>query len=212
MIDKTKGNYTQDVFKYSTKSWIQRNIRYPYNAILMWIAILSTIAIIMMTLMSCTMPLKCGDPVGSFNGVTAYYNSGDINSCADRNISSDGYMYGMKWQCVEYVRRYYKDVFDHEMNRWGNATDYFRMSFDNGEYNAERDLIQYHNGMETPQVHDIIVWGGKYGHIAIVTDVDSNYVYTIAQNVGERCKGKLELEGKLIAPGFGIKGLLRLKE
>jgi len=175
-----------------------------------FLVILAGTILIGLLLTSFTSTLKCGDPLGSFNGVTAYYNDG-FNSCEkDRHMSSDMYSYGMKWQCVEYVRRYYKDVFNHEMNQWGNANDYFRNSLDNGSYNTERGLVQYDNGMRKPKVHDIIVWAGKYGHIAIVTAVDDNYVYIIAQNVGKQCKDRLKLEGNMISPGSNIKGILRL--
>jgi len=203
-----KSNYVT-----KPKTWIQRNIRYPYDAILMWIGILSAIAILLISLSSCSLPLQCGDTIGSFNGVTAHYNSGDINSCEDeRHISSDGYSYGFKWQCVEYIRRYYKDVFDHEMTRWGHASGYHEQDIKNGGFNETRQLTQYDNGMEMPQVHDIIVWRGKYGHVAIVTKVEDGYVHTIAQNVGEYCEARLELDGKTIAPGFNVAGFLRLEK
>ena len=50
--------------------------------------------------------MECGDSLGSFNGVTSFYNKG-FNSCVEgRHLASDGYSYGFRWQCVEFVRRY----------------------------------------------------------------------------------------------------------
>tara|TARA_R100001082_G_scaffold111119_1_gene93481 strand:+ start:420 stop:1130 length:711 start_codon:yes stop_codon:yes gene_type:complete len=164
-----------------------------------------------LTMMSCSMPPACGDGLGEYNGVIAYHNGDDINSCDDRHWSSDGYMYGMKWQCVEYVRRYYYDVFDHAMpNRWGHAASYYDPTVENGHINKDRGLIQFKNGLEKPQVDDIIVWSGKYGHVAVITKVTDTHVHTIAQNVGSHCMSKYELDGNIIASGFGVKGLLRL--
>jgi hypothetical protein len=197
------------MYKPKPENWFKRNIRYPYNAILTWLACIGTVITILLLLTSCSMPPKCGDPIGEFNNVIVYYNDG-FNSCDDRHFASDGYSYGMKWQCVEYIRRYYKDVFNHEMVKWGHASGYFDKTVENGDRNTTRGLTQYYNGMEKPQVHDIVVWNGKYGHVAIVTEVTDDYITVIAQNIGAQCINKLELEGNTIAPGFNVLGLLRL--
>ena len=61
--------------------------------------------------------VKCGDSIGSHNGIAAYYNDG-FNSCGSgRHMSADGYSYGFKWQCVEYIRRYYKDYYKQNINK-----------------------------------------------------------------------------------------------
>jgi hypothetical protein len=203
--------YTSE-YKPKPENWFQRNIRYPYNAILIWLASVATVIVTLLLLTSCSMPLKCGDPLGEFNGVYAYYNDG-YDSCEEgRHLSSDGYSYGMRWQCVEYIRRYYKDVFDHEMTIWGHASGYFEENVKNGGFNETRQLTQYDNGMEKPQVHDIIVWRGKHGHVAIVTGVTDTTVTTIAQNIGPYCKSTMELDGNTIGPGFNIAGILRLEQ
>ena len=155
---------------------------------------------------------KCGDSLGSFNGITAYYNNGGINSCdGSRHYSEDEYSYGLKWQCVEYVRRYYKDYFNHEMNRYGNASDYFRKNISSGLINSERNLLQYHNGDKKPKKHDLLVFqlmAGGLGHVAIVTNVTDSTISTIAQNIGRNCIDVLSLDGNEI--GGGCSGFLRL--
>ena len=154
----------------------------------------------------------CGDSLGSFNGIIAYYNSGGINSCdGSRHYSKDNYSYGLKWQCVEYVRRYYKDYFSHEMNRYGNASDYFRSNIPSGSINPERNLLQYHNGDKKPKKHDLIVFqemAGGLGHVSIVTNVTDTTVLTIAQNVGMDCTDVLPLNENKI--GGGCAGFLRI--
>jgi surface antigen len=152
---------------------------------------------------------NCGDSLGSFNGVTAYYNDG-FSTCDDsgRHQNQDGYVYGKKWQCVEYVRRYYKDALNHEMPEyWGHATDYFLVNIPSGSMNLERDLLQHHNGDVKPQKNDILIWPGTYGHVAIVTNVTETTVSTIAQNVGQNCTEVLSLNEYTISGG--CVGLLR---
>lgn len=174
---------------------------------------------ILLTLFSFTTKIDCGEQIGSYNTIPVYYNDG-FHSCDNRHWSEDGeYMYGMKWQCVEFVRRYYYDYFGHAMpNRWGNAADYFRLQIPSGELNTERNLIQYHNGDTKPQVNDILVWGastGGYGHVAIVTAVMSDGVKIIGQNTGKYCNNFLKLkeqDGKYIIDKGRCDGILRIRE
>ena len=152
---------------------------------------------------------NCGDSIGSFNGIIVYLNSGGIMSCdGERNLSTNGYSYGIKWQCVEFVRRYYYNYLYHEMpSRYGNASNYFINSISSGSINSERNLHQYHNGDIRPQKDDILVWPGTYGHVAIVTNVTDTTVSTIAQNVGQNCTEVLSLNEYTISGG--CVGLLR---
>ena len=156
---------------------------------------------------------NCGDSLGSFNGITAFYNDG-FSTCdnSGRHQNQDGYVYGKKWQCVEYVRRYYKDALNHEMPEyWGHATDYFRVNIPSGSINTERDLIQYQNGSIRPKVNDLLVFqnmAGGLGHVSIVTNVTDSTVSTIAQNIGKNCIDVLSLDRNEI--GGGCSGFLRL--
>ncbi len=49
---------------------------------------------------------EVGDKVDSLNGVYVYYNS-NVGNVSGRNLASDGYNLGLKYQCVEFVKRYY---------------------------------------------------------------------------------------------------------
>lgn len=55
-----------------------------------------------------------GDPLDTLNGVIVYYNGGVSHDCG-RNVAADGYNLGMKYQCVEFVKRYYYEYLQHEM-------------------------------------------------------------------------------------------------
>lgn len=130
-----------------------------------------------------------GDVVETYNGVPIYYN-GDVSNIIERNVTPDGYNLGLKYQCVEFVKRYYYERFDHRMpDAMGDARDFFDINLPDGALNPTRNLVQYKNPSKyRPQPEDIIVWkGSKYcpfGHIAIVSDTTCCFVEFVQQNPG----------------------------
>jgi surface antigen len=130
-----------------------------------------------------------GDPLDSLNQVVVYYNGG-MGNVSERNTSPDGYNIGLKYQCVEFVKRYYYQHYKHKMpNAYGNAIDFFNKNLKDGELNADRDLIQYTNPSKSkPQVGDLIImdatWSNEYGHVVIVSKVTEDEVEIIQQNAG----------------------------
>ena len=68
---------------------------------------------------------EAGDSLDAFNGVVVYYNQ-SFSNVSGRNTSDDGYNLGLKYQCVEFVKRYYYEYYHHKMlNSWGYAKDFF---------------------------------------------------------------------------------------
>lgn len=132
---------------------------------------------------------SAGDQLDQFNGVAVYYN-GAINHTDGRNLAPDGYNLGLKYQCVEFVKRYYYERFGHKMpNAFGHAKQFFSDSVADGALNAERGLLQYRNGGATPPaVDDLVVFApwvlNRYGHVAIVSAVGEDFVEVIQQNAG----------------------------
>ncbi|MGV3612814.1 MAG: CHAP domain-containing protein [Fluviicola sp.] len=132
---------------------------------------------------------EVGDRLDSLNHVVVYYNSG-MGNVSGRNTSPDGYNIGLKYQCVEFVKRYYYEYYQHKMpNAYGNAIDFFNKSLKDGELNKDRDLIQYTNPSKSkPQVGDLIImdatWSNEYGHVVIVSKVTEDEVEIIQQNAG----------------------------
>lgn len=129
---------------------------------------------------------QIGQPIDSFNGVDVYYNGfGDGGS----GITSApcGYRIGKKYQCVEFVKRYYYFHYNHKMtNPWGHAKDFFNPRVKDGKLNTERGLLQFTNGSASkPEPGDLLVYNnGKYGHVAIVVKVNRNHIVLIHQNPG----------------------------
>ena len=121
--------------------------------------------------------LSFGTQVGEYNGVIAYSNYENSYVSGKYNYV-DGYNTGMKWQCVEYVNRYYYVIYGLKIRIPGtHADDYYDTASDRG-------LIAYPNGGTTPlQPGDILCSnGGTHGHVAIVRDVTTNSIHIIHQN------------------------------
>ncbi len=162
---------------------------------------------------------KVGDVIDTFNGVPVYYNGRNFTSVYGRNKTNDGYNLGLKYQCVEFVKRYYYDVFDHKMpSSFGHAKDFFDHHLGDIEFNAKRGMTQYRNVRESkPAVHDILVYGptsdNRYGHVAIVTEVSDNAIEIIQQNMGKTTRKKLKLvsfQNYWTVADYNVSGWLRL--
>lgn len=129
-----------------------------------------------------------GKKIDNFNNIAVYYN-GNPKNVNGRNLTKDGYNLGLKYQCVEFVKRYYYEHLNHKMpNSFGNAKDYFKNDIGDGEMNSERDLKQYNNpSSKKPKENDLIIFRGsvfnKYGHVAIISNVENEKIEIIQQNV-----------------------------
>ena len=166
---------------------------------------------ILAVLIVITDDLLIGRKIDSYEGVDVYYNGLIFFLIHGSHYSSDGYYFGKKWQCVEFVRRFLFAYKNHKIvERYGNAVDYFDAGLVDGKINEKRGMVQYVNGGSIkPQKDDILVMGGtKYGHIAIITEVTGDRIETIQQNkfIFTRAKYKLEIKnGKYFIRGLFIK-------
>ena len=129
-----------------------------------------------------------GKKIDSFNNVNVYYN-GNPKNISGRNLTKDGYNLGLKYQCVEFVKRYYYEHLKHKMpNSYGHAKDYFRSYIGDGKINSERDLTQYKNPSSIkPKENDLLIFRAnilnKFGHVAIISKVENGKIEIIQQNV-----------------------------
>jgi hypothetical protein len=140
-----------------------------------------------------------GRPLDSFRGVVVYDNGPLFWKAYGKNYSKEGYYYGQKWQCVEFVKRFYFDAMHHRMpDVMGHAKSFFDENVPQGGTNARRGLIQFRNGgNEPPHVDDLIVFNqSTYGHVAIVASVDTNSVEVIQQNIFGKPREKFSLAVK----------------
>ncbi len=164
---------------------------------------------------------KIGQHLDSLNGVIVFYNGG-VDNNSGRNVSSDNYNIGIKYQCVEFVKRYYYEHLNHKMpDAYGNAVDFFDNNVKDGELNKKRDLIQYSNGSASkPEPDDLIIFSGsifnKYGHVAIISNVSADKIEIIQQNPGPFGKSRESIhltykENKWFVDNDRILGWLRKK-
>lgn len=163
---------------------------------------------------------EIGEVIDSFNGVEVFYNGRSFKNVSGRNTTYDGYNLGLKFQCVEFVKRYYYEYYNHKMpDSYGHAKDLYN-SDDKSyvSYNEDRGLMQYKNiGYEKPQVGDILVYGPRpgnpFGHTGILIEVEPNHVTLLQQNHGMKTRIKLKLveyEGIYTIADYDILGWLRM--
>ena len=134
---------------------------------------------------------KTGEVVDSLHGVDVYFNGGTRHTNG-RNLSPDGYNIGLRYQCVEFTKRYYLDRFGHRMPyTYGDAKDFFEEGLKDGELNTARGLLQYQNPSKAvPKVGDLIVYRSSLirprGHVAIVSRVsnEGTKMEIVQQNSG----------------------------
>ena len=128
-------------------------------------------------------------PVDHYKGVAVFYN-GSVSNVHGRHTSTDGYNLGLKYQCVEFVKRFFYEVYDHKMpNTYGHARDFFRPELKDGDLNRDRGMWQFENGSRTkPKKDDMLVFGkspnNPFGHIAIITKITKDHIEIIQQNPG----------------------------
>ncbi len=131
---------------------------------------------------------ELGEAIDSLHQVKVYYN-GSVKNISGRNVI-EGYNLGLKYQCVEFVKRYYYERYQHKMpNSYGHAISFFDPLVEDGQMNKQRNLRQYSNpSISKPRVGDLIVLNttrsNKFGHVAIVSAVFDSEFEIIQQNAG----------------------------
>lgn len=141
---------------------------------------------------------EVGQQIDSLNNVVVFYNGG-VDNVVQRN-TEDGYNLGLEYQCVEFVKRYYYEHYNHKMpDSYGHAISFYSNSTLDGAMNTQRDLIQYSNpSVSKPKEGDLLVMKGtvfnRYGHVAIISKVTDNQVQIIQQNPGPFSPSRESLE------------------
>ena len=129
---------------------------------------------------------KVGKVLDTYRRVPVYDNGLLFFRSYGKHYAQDGYYYGQKWQCVEFIKRFFHDAKQHPMpDGMGHAKSFFDQSLPDGAMNARRGLVQFRNGSpHGPQPDDLLVFTDtKYGHVGIVTEAGPNSVEIIQQNI-----------------------------
>jgi surface antigen len=163
---------------------------------LKWLAVISLIPGVIVAAMLWLNHSRVGHVLDSYRGVPVYDNGLLYFRSYGRHYSADGYYYGQKWQCVEYVKRFYHQAKGHKMpDVWGHARDYFDPALPDGALNPRRGLVQYRNGASAkPQADDLVVFTDtRFGHVAIVSEVASDSLEVVQQNILGKTRQRLTL-------------------
>lgn len=129
-------------------------------------------------------PPGFGKVLGEYDGEQVHYNG------PSTYVDSGRSGYGITWQCVELVQRFWAKR-GWGPNKWG--ADAFQM-FDSKPSNA----TSLENGADTtPVPGDVLVFSQAkswpYGHVALVTGVSNGFVSFVQQNLGEKWTDKLPI-------------------
>jgi surface antigen len=139
---------------------------------------------------------QVGQALDNYRGVPVYDNGLLFFRSHGRHYAADGYYYGQKWQCVEFIKRFYHQARGHKLpNVMGHAKSFFDQNLPDGATNAARGLVQYRNGsIEPPQLDDLVVFADtKFGHVGIVSEADDRSIQIIQQNIFGHTRQRLSL-------------------
>ena len=161
-----------------------------------------------------------GKVIDSYKGVKVYSN-GKVSNVSGRNRTEDGYNLGLKYQCVEFGKRFFYEAYGHKMpDSYGHAKDFYNHSLPSGSFNKARGMLQFQNGgSEKPRANDMAIIGpssyNQFGHLIIITKVTYNSVDFIQQNpgAGNPSRGTYALKkenGRYIIDNSEIVGWLRM--
>ncbi|WP_235295648.1 CHAP domain-containing protein [Portibacter marinus] len=159
-----------------------------------------------------------GTVIDSYNGVPIYYN-GFFKNTSGRNITEDGYNLGLKWQCIEFVKRYYYEKYNHQMpDSYGHAKEFFDDELADQEFNEERGMLQFRNTRRhMPQIDDLIIYDASednpFGHMGIISSIENGKIEMVQQNMGTKTRQELilaEYNGIYTIADFNVKGWMRI--
>jgi glutathionylspermidine amidase/synthetase len=134
---------------------------------------------------------KFGTLLYSFNNVYAYSNKSSKFISNESNYYN-GHFTGIKWQCVEYARRYLQTVFNVTFSQVESAYEIpnaiFTTLTDNKIIkptmtNTNHNL--FNNGYTRSS---LIIWAKDYehdtphGHVAVIVSVNKDGIYVAEQN------------------------------
>jgi len=132
---------------------------------------------------------KFGKPLYSFNNVYAYSNkSSDFIS--DELNYYNGHFTGIKWQCVEYARRYFQSVFNVTFSQVDSAYEIPNAIFTSL---SDNKIITSVSMVINPTIinyvsNSLIIWPKDYepdtphGHVAVIVSVNKEGIDIAEQN------------------------------
>ncbi|RUR05548.1 CHAP domain-containing protein [Legionella sp. km772] len=176
---------------------------------------------------ACASPF--GKKLGGSNGVIGYSNCN--NECESEEwhkliIGQQAYKTGMKWQCVEYARRWYIQRLGYTFASIDHAYEIWDLETANKvDSNLSVKWHKFTNGKtrEKPRVNDLLIYNkkqGVHGHVSVVVKLSKGYIYVAEQNYAnttwenESYARKILLQrnpqGHYLLKDLGVIGWMRL--
>jgi glutathionylspermidine amidase/synthetase len=130
---------------------------------------------------------KFGTILGNTKEGVIAYSSYYENNIREKNYIN-GIFTGIKWQCVEFARRYLIQVNNITFDAVDNAYDIFNLNNFKTLNSVNIPIQKYSNGSNIlPHIGSLIIWSKdvdikETGHVAVVTDVTKNYIKIAEQN------------------------------
>ena len=124
---------------------------------------------------------KFGTIVGTFHGVPVYSNRKNGTKKSRGNYVNTG----IKWQCVEYARRYLQTTRGITFSNVKGAFEIPRAKFTT----LDGDSVKKTNDLK---VGSLVIWPKKYkhnapyGHVAVVSKIKPNGIYVAEQNYDDK--------------------------
>jgi len=150
--------------------------------------LLLAICVITLLVLICVyveLPKPFGTPLGSVNGVTAYSSYSPPGPDAP-NLMKNMFT-GLKWQCVEFARRYLIVRHGITFQDVENAYDLFSVQqFLRVESNEPVSAYTHMNGAaKAPAVDSLLIYSQEWhgtGHVAVITQVTDHTIVVAEQN------------------------------
>lgn len=143
---------------------------------------------------------QIGEVIDNYNGVEVYFNSIPFTTKGE-NISEDGYYFGEKYQALEFVKRYYFEVYNQKLENIQDIKELYNHNLKDGEFNELAMLTQYSNPSNHPiKEGDILVFKPNFynsdGHVAIISKVSGDKLEIVQQNCWKSTRKELKLESR----------------
>ena len=143
--------------------------------------------------LSAATPTEYGDIIGRNGRTTAYSNKDNKYVSNEPHfiaLHNKQYYSGMKWQCVEYARRWLMQNRDISFADVAYATDIWRLSgaIHLCDHTKLLTAMRYANGMsaEKPKAGDLLIYDTSYapktGHVSVIVEVAADSIKVAEQN------------------------------
>ena len=128
--------------------------------------------------------MNFGEPIGiTKQNVIAFSNE---NSKSELNYYQGIYT-GLKYECVEFVRRWLIIVYDITFESVDHAKDIYNLNNFSNIFSNKIPIKKCINGSDKISFGDLVIWTNQgefkeYGHVAVVVKIKNNQVYIAEQN------------------------------